>query len=197
MGLEQENLNFIFTPQYLWTKYLEQKIDELEILRRTRGPNRVWIFLWSRLIFYPPILRAEYWVWMCICSIIYEAPWLRVSIVMMLDTTGMVMILSFSKPDNTIPPRFYIHLFVNTENNFYDHLHNGIWFVYDSSSATTPCYERHKRLKAKFPLPPYNCNTKMVSLLFHKVTPPWVQCQVLSPGWMQFLISGLRAYQGW
>ena len=45
MGLEQENLNFIFTPQYLWTKYLEQKIDELEILRRTRGPNRVWIFL--------------------------------------------------------------------------------------------------------------------------------------------------------
>ena len=63
---------------------------------------------------------------MCICSIIYEAPWLRVSIVMMLDTTGMVMILSFSKPDNTIPPRFYIHLFVNTENNFYDHLHNGI-----------------------------------------------------------------------
>ena len=60
------------------------------------------------------------------CNIIYEAPWLCVSMVMTLDMTVLVMILSFSKPDNTNPPRFYIHLFVNTENNFYDELHNGI-----------------------------------------------------------------------
>ena len=60
------------------------------------------------------------------CNIIYEALGLRVSMVMMLDMTRLVMILSFSKPDNTNPPRFYIHLFVNTENNFYDALHNGI-----------------------------------------------------------------------
>ena len=144
-------------------------------------------------MFPPPVLRVEYWVWMSECNIIYEAPWLRVSMVMTLDMTGLVMILSFSKPDNTNPPRFYIHLFVNTESNFYDELHNGIWFVYDSSAhPIKPRYESHKRFKV--PLPSYNCNTeRWLSLIFsfHKDTPLWVQCQVSSPSWMQFLIPGV------
>ena len=99
----------------------------------------------------PPLLRAEYRDWMSECNIIYEALGLRVSMVMMLDMTRLVMILSFSKPDNTNPPRFYIHLFVNTEKNFYDALHDGIWFVYEyydsSAHPIKPRYVSHKRLE--------------------------------------------------
>lgn len=175
------------------TKFLEGKVDDFKIsLQKSRIKFILGIFCVIQTItFSPPILRAEYWVWMSECNIIYEALGLRVSMVMMLDMTRLVMILSFSKPDNTNPPRFYIHLFVNTENNFYDALHNGIWFVYDSSAhPINPRYESHKRLKV--PLPSYNCNTEMaISYLFLQVTPPWVQCQVSSPSWMQFLIPGL------